>query len=164
METGQDSQGEEPPEAGPERALRAGEVRARWAGTAPPGWTERRVTALEAGGKGGNWSSLRAKVDTRPNLRAAFPRGKAHQGAAGVEHQTSAQVASAREAHRAPRAEELQAGTSRPRAVRRHWSPKPGTPREQRPLGRPPGRERVVQAALGNVLAPICERDCAAQR
>ena len=45
------------PEAVPEKARRAGEVRARWAWTEPTVWTERLVTALEAGVKGGQWSA-----------------------------------------------------------------------------------------------------------
>jgi RNA-directed DNA polymerase len=103
------------------------------------------------------------KVYTQANLRAACTRVKANQGAAGVDHQTIEQCESALEANLAQLADELQAGTYRPRAVRRHWIPKPGTPQEQRPLGIPTVRDRVVQTALCNVSAPICERAFAAQ-
>ena len=46
----------------------------------------------------------------------------------------------------------------RPQSVRRVWIPKPGSD-EQRPLGIPTVRDRVVQAALRLVLEPIFERD-----
>src|SRR5208337_5504450 len=46
--------------------------------------------------------------------------------------------------------------------VRRHWIRKRGS-KEQRPLGIPTGRDRVVQTALRAVLEPIFERDFAAQ-
>jgi RNA-directed DNA polymerase len=49
-----------------------------------------------------------------------------------------------------------QAGTFRPQAIRHAWIPKPGTD-EQRPLGIPTVRDRVVQAALVLVLEPIFE-------
>jgi RNA-directed DNA polymerase len=58
VETVKDRQAEEQPEAVPDRAIRAGEVRARWAWTEPTIWTERMLTALEAGVKGGTWYSL----------------------------------------------------------------------------------------------------------
>ena len=66
----------------------AGEIRARWAWVEPSVWTERRLTALEAGVKGGKWFSLMDKVYALANLRAAFAEGKANRGAAGVDNQT----------------------------------------------------------------------------
>lgn len=52
-------------------------------------------------------------------------------------------------------------GTYRPQAIKRVWIPKPGTT-EKRPLGIPTVRDRVVQAALRNVLEPIFEKGFAA--
>jgi RNA-directed DNA polymerase len=120
-------------------------------------------TALEEGVKGGQWDSVRDKGYTQANLRAAFTRVQANHGAAGVEHQTSEAFARDREGNLVKLAAELRDGTYRPQAVRRHWSPQSGQPQEQRPLGMPTVRDRVVQAAWYHVRAPIVERECAAQ-
>ena len=73
----------------PVMATQAGEVRARWVWTEAAVWTERMLTALEEGVKGGKWFSLIDKVYGRANLLQAFARVKANKGAAGVDHQTS---------------------------------------------------------------------------
>ena len=70
------------------RAKQAGEIHARWAWVEPSVWNERMLTALEQGVKGGKWFSLIDKVYRPANLRSAFARVKANQGAAGVDHQT----------------------------------------------------------------------------
>jgi len=144
----------------PQTAKQAEEVRARWAWTEPAVWTDRMLTALETGVKGGTWFSLMDKVYTPRNLRAAFARAKANRGAPGVDHQTIAMI-EARLAENVQRLEEsLRNGTYRPQAVLRTYIPKPGS-RQRRPLGIPTVRDRVVQGALRNVLEPIFERDFA---
>lgn len=144
------------------RARQAGEVGGRWAWTEPSVWTARMLAALEGGVRGGRWYSLMDKVSALANLRAGFARVKANGGGAGVDHQTVAMFERHLEENLEKLSQELRAGRYRPRAVRRVWIPKPGK-KEERPLGIPTVRDRVVQAALLHVLEPIFERDFGAQ-
>jgi RNA-directed DNA polymerase len=153
---------EDTPTTVPMRATHVGEVRARWAWTEPRVWTDRMLTALEAGVKGGMWFSLIDKVYARRTLEVAFAQVKANDGAAGVDHVTIAMYERDLDTQLAQLERHLRAGTYRPQAVRRAWIDKPGS-REQRPLGIPTVRDRVVQTALRLVLEPIFERDFAAQ-
>ena len=79
---------ENQPEAVPARATRAGEILLRWSWVEPTVWTERMLTALEQGVKGGKWFSLIDKVHPERTLLAAFSRVAANKGAAGVDHVT----------------------------------------------------------------------------
>ncbi len=142
-------------------AKQVGEVPGRWAWTEPAVWTERMLTALEVGVKGGNWFSLIDKVYKPRNLRAAFAKVKANQGAAGVDHQTIEMFAADLETNLSKVSQQLADGSYRPQALRRKWIAKPGS-REKRPLGIPTVRDRVVETALRNVMEPIFERDFAA--
>jgi RNA-directed DNA polymerase len=141
-------------------AKQAGEVRARWAWAEGAVWTERMLTALEKGVKGGVWFTLIDKVWSLPNLRAAFAKVRANRGAAGVDHQTIRRYAQNLEANLEALSNALRNGTYRPQAIRRVYIPKPGSS-EKRPLGIPTVRDRVVQTALRQVLEPIFERDFA---
>lgn len=153
---------EEKPAGVREKATQAGEVRARWAWTEPSVWTERMLTALEKGVKGGKWFSLVDKVMALANLRAGFAKVKANRGGAGVDHQTVEMFEAHLEENLEKLSRELREGKYRPQAIRRHWIPKPGS-KEKRPLGIPTVRDRVAQAALLNVLEPIFEREFAEQ-
>jgi len=118
------------------------------------------LTALENGVKGGVWFSLMDKVWSQANLTAAFGRVNANDGAAGIDHVTVDQFAERAEVNVQRLHEELRSGRYQPQDIQRHWIPKPGST-EQRPLGIPTVRDRVVQTALRNVLEPIFERDFA---
>ena len=146
----------------PEMATQAREIQSRWGWVEPSVWTARMLTALEVGVKGGKWYSLMDKVYALANLRAAFKKVKANGGAAGVDHQTVEMYERRLEENLERLSQALKAGKYRPQAVRRVWIPKPGS-REKRPLGIPTVQDRVVQAALLQVLEPIFERDFAAQ-
>jgi len=119
------------------------------------------LTALEQGVLGGKWFSLMDKVYARANLRQAFARMKANGGASGVDRVTVKEFECHLEANLEKLSRMLKDGSYRPHAIRRVWIPKPGS-NEQRPLGIPTVRDRVVQAALRAVLEPIFERDFAA--
>lgn len=153
---------ENPPEAVPHQATRAGEILLRWGWVEPTVWTERMLTALEQGVQGGRWFSLMDKIHPERNLLSAFSRVAANDGAAGVDHVTVTMFENQLEAELTDLSEVLRTGTYRPQAIRRHWIPKPGS-QEKRPLGIPTVRDRVVQTALRQVLEPIFERDFAPQ-
>ena len=141
-------------------AKQAGEIRERWKWVEPSVWTERMLTALEKGVKGGKWFSLIDKVYALPNLRSAFGEVKRNGGAAGVDHQTVEMYERHLEENLGELSRGLQQGSYRPQAIRRVWIPKPGS-LEKRPLGIPTVRDRVVEAALRHVLEPIFEQEFA---
>jgi len=156
-----DGQAESNRAAVPFGAKQAGEIRGRWPWVEPSVWTDRMLTALEAGVKGGQWFSLIDKVYDRRNLESAYQKVKRNHGSAGVDHVTIAQFTHHLEGNLETLTTSLKDGSYRPQAIRRVWIPKPGSS-EKRPLGIPTVRDRVVQGALRNVLEPIFERDFAA--
>lgn len=117
-------------------------------------WTDRMLTALESGVKGGRWHTLTDKVHKPLNLFAASCNVIANKGAAGVDHQTTESFLERLSEELERLEKSLQNETYRPQAVRRTWIPKPGSS-EKRPLGVPTVRDRVVQTALLHVLEPI---------
>jgi len=151
---------EDQPEAVPARATRAGEIPLRWGWVESTVWTERMLTALEQGVKGGKWFSLIDKVHPERTLDAAFTQVAANRGAAGVDHVTITMFKDHREEDLKKLSEDLRTGRYRPQQIRRHYIPKPRS-KELRPLGIPTVRDRVVQTALLNVLEPIFEHDFA---
>jgi RNA-directed DNA polymerase len=157
-----DRQTEGEPAGVPAKAKQAGDIPETWCWVEPSVWTERMLTALESGVKGGKWYSLIDKVCSLRNLRSAFAQVKSNQGSAGVDRVTIGMLEAHLEENLQRLSESLKEGSYRPQAVRRVWIPKPGS-REKRPLGIPTVRDRVVQSALRNVLEPIFERDFAAQ-
>ena len=149
------------PKAKPEAAKQAEEVRSRWGWTDPGIWTDRMLTALEDGVKGGQWFSLIDKVYAEGTLYSAGRCVTSKPSkAAGVDHVTPRHY----ERHLLKNTRRLSAslagGTYRPQKIRRSWIPKPGG-RQKRPLGIPTVRDRVVQTALQRVIEPIFERDFA---
>ena len=146
----------------PEGAKQEGEIYDRWPWVEEVVWTERMLTALENGVKGGKWFSLIDKVYALPTLYVAFARVKSNKGAAGVDHQTIVMFERKLEENLQNLSDEIRKAKYRPAAVRRKWIDKPGS-RDQRPLGIPTVRDRVAQAALRIVMDPIFERIFAPQ-
>ena len=112
------------------------------------------LTTLEQGVRGGRWHTLNDKVYSRKNLFFACRKVVGNQGAPGLDHVTVEHFDSHSREELARLGAELAGDRYRPQAVRRKWIDKPGS-REQRPLGIPTVRDRVVQTALRNVLEPI---------
>lgn len=135
---------------------RGGEIRARWAWVKAPIWTERMLEALERGVKGGKWHSLIDKVYREDNLRDAWRQVEEKQGGGGVDRVTIAEFGRHLDRRLEKLGEQLRTGSYEPQPVRRAWIPKLGG--GKRPLGIPTVRDRVVQAALRNVIEPIYER------
>lgn len=121
-------------------------------------WTERMLEALGEGVKGGVWFSLMDKVFRPLTLEVAWKTVKRNGGGPGTDHQSIESFASRLPEEIARLSEELQAGTYRPRPIKRVHIEKPGS-KEKRPLGIPCVRDRVVQAALRLVIEPIFERE-----
>jgi RNA-directed DNA polymerase len=151
---------ENSPSAVPLTAKQDGEVYARWAWTEPAVWTERMLTALAKSVKGGVWYSLIDKVSAKRNLRAAAAKVVTNHGAPGVDHVTVEAFHADLDTNVAKLAQALHDGSFEPQAIRRTYIPKPGS-NEQRPLGIPTVRDRVVQGAVRHVLEPIFEREFA---
>jgi len=95
----------------------------------------------------------------RPDvLRRAWEQVRRNKGAAGIDGETLQAI----EACGVEKMLEelrglLETGRYRPQAVRRVYIPKPGRPKERRPLGIPRVRDRVVQTAAKLVVEPIFE-------
>ena len=128
-----------------------------------PSSIQKLQTALHARAKQSpdyRFYSLYDKVYRRDVLAYAYALCKANRGEPGVDGQRFADIeAYGLEQWLGELAEELSSRTYRPSAVRRVYIPKPGNPSQQRPLGIPTIRDRVVQTAAVLVLAPIFEAD-----
>ena len=157
-----DEQTEKKTAASVDDTKQGGEIYGRWPWVEPEVWTERMLSALEEGVKGGKWFSLIDKVSSKKALRAAQQKVVQNRGAAGVDQETTEQFEQEAEARIAKLSEELRIGSYQPQPAKRRWIPKPGT-KEKRPLGIPTVTDRVVQESLRLVLEPIFEKDFAKQ-
>ncbi len=118
-------------------------------------WTERMVSALVNGVKGGKWFSLVDKVIRPTSLEAAWHKVARNKGAAGVDGQSIERFAAQAERYLPELHDSLKDGSYRPSPVKRVEIPK-GDGRT-RPLGIPTVKDRIVQTALKMVIEPIFE-------
>jgi RNA-directed DNA polymerase len=118
-------------------------------------WTERMVSALVNGVKGGKWFSLVDKVYRPTTLEAAWRKVARNKGSAGVDGQGIDRFAAQARLYLTELQQQLEDGSYRPAAVKRVEIPK-GDGRT-RPLGIPTVKDRIVQTALKMVLEPIFE-------
>jgi RNA-directed DNA polymerase len=145
---------------GASQPKQAGDILDRWWWVEHSVWTERMLTRLATSEPTTVWYGLWDKVLSERNLQAAFWAVWRNRGAPGVDGQTVPQFEAQAQAELARLREELRSQRYRRQPARRVWIPKPGTT-EQRPLGIPAVRDRVVEAALRHVLEPIFEHDFA---
>src|SRR5271167_2289386 len=118
-------------------------------------WTDRMVSALGNGVKGGKWFSLVDKVVRPTTLDIAWQRVARNNGAAGVDGQSIERFATQAERYLQELQASLKDGSYRPDPVKRVEIPK-GDGRT-RPLGIPTVTDRIVQTALKMVIEPIFE-------
>ncbi|OIQ74501.1 group II intron-encoded protein LtrA [mine drainage metagenome] len=118
-------------------------------------WTDRMVSALGNGVKGGKWFSLIDKVIRPATLDIAWQRVARNKGAAGVDGQSVERFAFRAERYLAELQASLANGSYRPHPVKRVDIPKGDG--KTRPLGIPTVKDRIVQTALKMVIEPIFE-------
>jgi RNA-directed DNA polymerase len=118
-------------------------------------WTERMVSALVNGVKGGRWYSLMDKVFAPDTLEAAWEKVWANEGAAGVDGQSIKRFEARAELYLTELSTALRNGSYQPQPIRRVEIPK-GDGRT-RPLGIPTVKDRIVQTAVKFALEPIFE-------
>ena len=140
----------------PARATQETEARRRdWWWAEATIWTERMVSALGNGVRGGKWFSLIDKVIRPATLSAAWLKVARNKGSAGVDGVSIERFAAQSERYLLELHEELKEGRYRPSAIRRVEIPK-GEGRT-RPLGIPTVKDRIVQTALKMAIEPIFE-------
>jgi RNA-directed DNA polymerase len=142
------------------RAKQEGDALRRPAGAEPAVWTERMLTALTRGLKGNQWFSLIDKVYADKTLAQAWEKVRANAGGSGVDRITIERFAKDCPRGLLDLKEQLRTASYQPLPVKRVWIPKPGT-NQQRPLGIPAVRDRIVQTALRMVIEPIFEHQFA---
>jgi RNA-directed DNA polymerase len=118
-------------------------------------WTERMLSALGNGVKGGKWYSLIDKVYAPATLELAWEKVQANEGAAGVDGQSVDRFAAKADVYLSELATAVRTGTYRPQAVKRVEIPKGDG--KMRPLGIPTVKDRIVQQAVRLVIEPIFE-------
>ena len=125
-------------------------------------WTEAMLSRLTASEPVSQvWFRLWDKTYAPANLQRAYEKVRRNGGSAGADAQTLGHFERHAERELERLHQELRTGTYRPQPARRVWIPKPGST-EERPLGIPAVRDRIVQGALRHVLEPIFETSMAA--
>ena len=109
-----------------EEATQGGAAQRDFAWVEASVWTERMLSALGNGVKGGKWFSLMDKVFAPKTLAAAWTKVRANKGAAGVDGQSIERFAAKAEDYLAELSAALREGSYRPQAVKRVDIPKGG--------------------------------------
>ena len=138
-----------------DEAKQGAETLRNLAGVEAAVWTERMLSALANGVKGGKWYSLIDKVYAPATLEVAWTKVQANKGAAGVDGQSVERFAAKAGEYLSKLTAALRDESYRPQAVKRIEIPK-GDGRT-RPLGIPTVKDRIVQQAVRLVIEPIFE-------
>ncbi len=140
----------------PARARQGTEARAsKWWWAEASIWTERMVSALGNGVKGGKWFSLVDKVIALKTLEAAWRKVERNKGSSGIDGQSIERFAARAERYLTELHQALKDGGYRPASIKRVDIPKGGG--QTRPLGIPTVKDRIVQTALKMAIEPIFE-------
>ena len=140
----------------PARATQGTEARAsKWWWAEASIWTDRMVSALGNGVKGGKWFSLVDKVIALKTLEAAWRKVERNKGSAGMDGQSIERFAAGAERYLTELHQALKDGGYRPAPIKRVDIPKGGG--QTRPLGIPTVKDRIVQTALKMAIEPIFE-------
>ncbi len=118
-------------------------------------WTDRMVSALGNGVKGGKWFSMVDKAIRPTTLEAAWRKVERNKGAAGVDGQGIERFAAVADRYLTELHENLKNDSYRPSPVKRVEIPKGDG--QTRPLGIPTVKDRIVQTALKMTIEPIFE-------
>jgi RNA-directed DNA polymerase len=118
-------------------------------------WTDRMVSALGNGVKGGKWFSLVDKVIRPTTLDVAWEQVERNKGSSGIDGVSVERFAAGAERYLAELHESLKSGQYRPSPVKRVEIPKGNG--QTRPLGIPSVKDRIVQTALKMAIEPIFE-------
>ncbi len=138
-----------------DEAMQGGEVARDFSWAEASVWTERMLSALVNGVKGGKWHALMDKVFALKTLAAAWTKVRANKGAAGVDGQSIERFAARADDYLAELSAALREGSYQPQAVKRVDIPKGDG--KTRPLGIPTVKDRIVQQAVRLVIEPIFE-------
>lgn len=140
----------------PARAKQGVDAHGRdWSWVEATVWTERMLSALGNGVKGGKWFSLMDKVARPETLEAAWRKVAGNNGAAGVGRQSIERFEAKSGEYLGEMCKALREGSYQPQPIRRMEIPKGDG--KMRPLGIPTVKDRIVQTTLKFVLEPIFE-------
>lgn len=121
-------------------------------------WSKNMLIALQRGVKGNKWFSLIDKIYAERTLGMAWEKVQDNAGACGIDRMSIEHFAKDTQSRLLVLNKQLSEGSYKPMPVRRVYIPKAGS-KQQRPLGIPCVKDRVVQTALKMVIEPIFEQE-----
>lgn len=151
------------PRQGTEKPTRAEDHRQtrnlnpRWSWVEPEIWSDKMLTALDNGVKGGKWFSLIDKIYSKKVLERAWLKVKKNKGASGIDNISIECFTRNQDKYLEELEQKLKDGTYEPHPVKRVYIDK--EPGKKRPLGIPTIKDRIAQQAAKMALEPILEKE-----